>query len=156
MAGADRRRSGERHGERLPGLAADVCRTRGGGSAGGRLDGLSLVPTLTGRGDQEQHDYLYWEFHERGGKRAIRQGNWKAVQLNMNRTPGPVELYDLGSDVGEEHDVAAEHPEVVGRLEGLMMRGGWSRGGIGLRVGGSEVKVIPAFDRVQIVLAEGL
>ena len=100
-----------------------------GAKVPGGLDGLSLVPTLTGRGDQEQHDYLYWEFHEQGGKRAIREGNWKAVQLNMNRTPGAVELYDLGSDVGEEHDVAGEHPEVVGRLEGLMDAGRSESGG---------------------------
>src|SRR5699024_4703119 len=35
-------------------------------------DGISLVPTLTGQGTQQQHDYLYWEFPARGGKQAVR------------------------------------------------------------------------------------
>ncbi len=84
------------------------------------IDGLSLVPTLTGEGKQAEHEFLYWEFYDRGGKRAIRSGDWKAVQVDMNRSPQPIELYDLGSDLAERHDVAAQHPNVVARLEGLM------------------------------------
>lgn len=81
------------------------------------IDGLSLVPELTGRGTQPQHEVLYWEFYERGGKRAVRFGKWKAVQRNLrsvDQTTG-VELYDLSEDVGEDHNVAAEHPEQVNK-----------------------------------------
>jgi arylsulfatase A-like enzyme len=80
-------------------------------------DGLSLLPTLTGRGKQAQHPYLYWEFYEQGGSVAARWGQWKAVRLNMATTPnGPIELYDLATDPHEAHDVAPQHPEVIARF----------------------------------------
>ncbi|QEG34011.1 arylsulfatase [Bythopirellula goksoeyrii] len=84
------------------------------------IDGISLVPMLTGQGEQAQHDFLYWEFFKEGGKRAIRSGDWKGVQLGMKQSRKPIELYDLRSDLSEEHDLADEHPEVVARLERLM------------------------------------
>jgi arylsulfatase A-like enzyme len=81
------------------------------------LDGLSIVPTLTGAGDQQQHDYLYWAFYERGGAQAIRAGRWKAVQQPYHSA---VRLYDLSKDLGEERDVAADHPDIVARLTASM------------------------------------
>jgi arylsulfatase A-like enzyme len=85
------------------------------------LDGLSYAPTLLGQGKQPAHDYLYWEFYEQGGKQAVRQGQWKAVRLDFQKNPaGPLELYHLPSDVGETKNVAAEHPEIVARMEQLM------------------------------------
>ncbi|MFC7523656.1 arylsulfatase [Parapedobacter sp. GCM10030251] len=86
-------------------------------------DGISFLPTLIGKADQqEQHPYLYWEFHELGGRQAIRSGKWKAIRLNA-RTAHPVtELYDLESDTGETTDLAADHPDVVTQLEAYMSR----------------------------------
>lgn len=86
-------------------------------------DGISFLPTLIGKADQqEQHPYLYWEFHELGGRQAIRSGKWKAIRLNA-RTARPVtELYDLESDPGEATDLAADHPDVVTQLEAYMSR----------------------------------
>jgi len=82
------------------------------------IDGVSIVPTLLGESSkQKQHDYLYWTFYERGGGQAIRAGNWKAIQQPMDSA---VRLYDLGSDLGEERDVAAEHPDVVSKLKATM------------------------------------
>ncbi len=82
-------------------------------------DSISLLPTLTGRADQQrEHDYLYWEFYEEGGKQAVRSGNWKAVRMPMGT--GGTELYNLTDDPGETHDVADEHPDVVQRLEAMM------------------------------------
>lgn len=84
-------------------------------------DGVSYLPTLTGQGEQGTHDYLYWEFYEQGGKQAVRQGDWKAVRLAVEREPDrPLELYDLSRDLGETRNVAAEHPEIVARLRQLM------------------------------------
>src|SRR5262249_25074429 len=60
------------------------------------------------------HEFLYWEFHEGGFKQAVRSGDWKAVRL---RPGGPPELYDLRADPGETRDLAADHPEVVARVE---------------------------------------
>lgn len=85
------------------------------------IDGISFLPALLEQGDQKQHDFLYWEFHEQGGKQAVRQGKWKAVKLQVFGSEKPtIELYDLGVDVGEENNIAAEHPEKVAELEGLM------------------------------------
>ncbi len=59
---------------------------------------------------QPTHDFLYWEFHERGFQQAVRMGDWKAVRLKKD---APLELYDLARDPNEQHDVAAAHPDVV-------------------------------------------
>lgn len=75
------------------------------------VDGLSLVPSLAGQPErQARHDYLYWAFYERGGGQAVRMKNWKAIEQPLNSA---VRLYDLAADIGEEHDLAADHPEVV-------------------------------------------
>ena len=81
------------------------------------LDGVSLAPTLLGTGKQAQHEFLYWEFHERGFQQAVRMGDWKAVRLKVG---GPLELYDLKTDVGEKHDVAADHADVVAKIEAYL------------------------------------
>jgi arylsulfatase A len=86
------------------------------------IDGLSFLPTLLDRPDlQQKHLYLYWEFHEQGKKQAVRMGRWKGIRLNVAKDPdGPIELYDLDADPGEEQDVAVEHPDIVRRLAELM------------------------------------
>ncbi len=90
----------------------------GGGKAPTGLDGVSFVSTLLGQKDkQQQHDALYWAFYERGGAQAVRMGRWKAIEQPL-RTP--VQLYDLESDVGEQKDVAGQHPEIVAKLKQAM------------------------------------
>ncbi|MCG9972561.1 arylsulfatase [Christiangramia crocea] len=80
------------------------------------LDGISYLPTLLGEPGQKKHEYLYWEFNEwEGPIQAIRKGKWKAIRI-LNK---PVELYDLETDKREEHDLAAEHPEIVAEMEAL-------------------------------------
>jgi arylsulfatase A-like enzyme len=92
-----------------------------GQSAPSSIDGVSLIPTLIGSGDQKAHDCLYFEFASHGGQRALRQGNWKAVQTGLKKDPhAPVQLYDLASDPNEAKDVAKEHPEIVQKLSKLM------------------------------------
>ena len=83
------------------------------------LDSISMLPTLTGLQDQQQqHEYLYWEFYEQGTKQAVRSQNWKAVRMPM--LTGTTELYNLETNLGETANVAAQHPDVVRRLEQLM------------------------------------
>ena len=85
------------------------------------IDGISFLPTLLRKGKQKKHQYLYWEFHEQGGKMAVRMDNWKAVKLNVNKTPqGETELYDLSSDIGETTNVASSNYEIVSQMEELM------------------------------------
>ncbi len=82
----------------------------------GGLDGISMVPTLTGGGDQRKHDHLYWEFYERGGKKAARWGQWKAVQTGIAANPdAPIEIYNLSEDPGETTDLAESRPDLVQR-----------------------------------------
>jgi arylsulfatase A-like enzyme len=84
------------------------------------LDGISFLPTLENK-DQPQHDFLYWEFHELGGRQALRKGDWKLVRYHVNDEPDrPMELYNLADDPGEENDLAGEHPEIVTELRELM------------------------------------
>ena len=86
------------------------------------IDGISMVPSLLGTGDQKEHEYLYWEFHEQGGKQAVRWDDWKAVRLNVRANPdnAPVELYNLSDDIGEENNVADNHPEIAERMVEFM------------------------------------
>ncbi|HRO45696.1 arylsulfatase [Agriterribacter sp.] len=84
-------------------------------------DGVSLLPTLSSKGKQKQHPFLYWEFHEDGGRQAVRMGEWKGVRLNVMKDPGsPLELYNLDSDRGETKNVAMENPRIVQSIQQIM------------------------------------
>ena len=73
-------------------------------------DGLSILPTLKGKGRQRKHDHLYWEFHETD-MLGIRQGDWKLVVLR-----GKAALYNLRKDPHEDHDLSQERPALVRKL----------------------------------------
>ena len=83
-----------------------------------RTDGISFLPSLFGK-PKRAHEYLYWDYgHVREAySQAVRLGDWKAVR---KRSSGPVELYDLATDIGEARDVAEQHPELAARLRKIM------------------------------------
>ena len=83
------------------------------------VNGISLVPILQGQ-TQEPRPFLYREFPAYGGQQSIRVGDWKAIRQNMNQGNLKIELYDLANDIGEQQNVAAEHPEVVQQLAKMM------------------------------------
>ena len=84
------------------------------------IDGISFLPALLGK-EQKQHEYLYWEFHEKGGRKALRKGDWKMVQYDVfDPEKTTTELYNLAEDVGEENNLAAGNPEMVKELQLLM------------------------------------
>jgi arylsulfatase A-like enzyme len=84
-----------------------------GGEVLSNTDGLCMAPTLLGvPRKQKQHEYLYWEFHERGFAQAVRMGAWKAVRL----LGGGLELYDLQADPGETTNLAANQPKIMARI----------------------------------------
>ena len=85
------------------------------------VDGISYLPTITGKGKQKQHDYLYFEFHERGGRRSILKDGWKLVELDVNvPETRHMELYNLSEDPSETQDFYARNPEKVAELLELM------------------------------------
>ncbi len=76
------------------------------------FDGISFAPTLLGNDEKQQkHDYLYWEFHETD-QIGVRMGDWKMVVR-----AGKPSLYNLAEDLHEDHDVAAQHPEIVAKMK---------------------------------------
>jgi arylsulfatase A-like enzyme len=92
-----------------------------GANAPDGTDGISIAPTLLGRGGQQVHESLYWEFHAQGASQAVRLGRWKGIRREVaKRQNAPIELYDLENDERETTDVAAAHPDVVRRIEELM------------------------------------
>jgi len=91
-----------------------------GADLSGEIDGISFLPTLLGK-EQPVHDHLYWEFHERGGRQAVRQGHWKLVKYDVNKNPnGQPELYNLVDDPGEEKDLSLEYSDKVLELADIM------------------------------------
>jgi len=86
------------------------------------IDGVSFLPTLLGKNaDQKEHEYLYWEFHEKGGRQAVRKGKWKAVRYGVFENPdSPLGLYDLEKDIGEENNIASEHADIVADMETIL------------------------------------
>ncbi|HCE58383.1 MAG TPA: arylsulfatase [Prolixibacteraceae bacterium] len=84
------------------------------------IDGISYLSTLLGK-EQVQHEYLYWEFHELGGRQAVRKGDWKLVKYQVfDPEKTKVELYNLSEDIGEENNLAEKYPEIVKELSELI------------------------------------
>lgn len=78
-------------------------------------DGISFLPTLLNKGQQKQHEYLYWEFHEGGGRLALRQGDWKMIILNA-KSEEKVELYNLANDLGENNNLVDADAEMTAEM----------------------------------------
>jgi arylsulfatase A-like enzyme len=80
------------------------------------LDSISFAPELLGRTtEQKHHEFLYWEFHERGFQQAaLYQGRWKG--LRSGGPDAPVRVFDLRNDPAEKTDVASRRPEIAAKL----------------------------------------
>ncbi|MBC7874788.1 MAG: arylsulfatase [Ferruginibacter sp.] len=84
------------------------------------IDGLSMLPLLFNK-KQKKHGYLYWEFHESGGKQAVRWKKWKAVKLNVSTEKDETaELYNIDKDPAEKINRAIKNKRIVEKLEALM------------------------------------
>jgi arylsulfatase len=82
----------------------------------GGFDGTSLLPVLLGEAQTGERT-LYWEFPGYGSQQALRQGDWMLVRRQLNNAKKTTtELFDLGKDISQENDVAADHPELVAEM----------------------------------------
>ena len=98
-----------------------------GATVTAECDGLSLLPTLLGKGEQRQHSFLYWAFDEQGGKTAVLKWPWKLIHLNTGGhskksgaakiSPLEVQLFNLDDDAGASKNVATAHPALVAGLQ---------------------------------------
>ena len=78
------------------------------------FDGISFAPTLLGQEGQKKHDFLYWEFDETD-QIGVRMGDWKMVVKK-----GTPFLYNLATDIHEDHDIAAGHPDIVKQMKEII------------------------------------
>jgi len=76
-----------------------------------RLDGVNLLPVLTGAGKLPQRT-LFWEFRN---KAAVRKGPWKLV-VGERGLKGQPALFNLSESPAEKQNLAAEHPKRVAQL----------------------------------------
>ena len=80
------------------------------------FDGISFAKTLLGEEGQQEHEFLYWEFHETN-MMALRMGNWKMVVKN-----GSCSLYDLATDLHEDNNIASQYPDVVAKMKEIILQ----------------------------------
>ncbi|NGY36095.1 arylsulfatase [Flavobacterium sp. XN-5] len=87
-------------------------------------DGISFLPELLGnKSKQKKHDYLYFEYPEKGGQIAIRTGDWKGVKSNLKKNPNALwEIYNLRSDRNETVDVSNQNSKLVKRFEEILKK----------------------------------
>ncbi len=134
--------SGQTYGQ--PVISLDLFSTlaAAAGSAETAQDSVNLLPYLRGEQEDSPHEFLFWRFKP---NIAVRWGKWKMWQVNKTdlteqdltiggrrlpqvEYPGDsplgqlTVLYDLSQDVGESQNLAAQHPEIVERLEAELER----------------------------------
>jgi arylsulfatase A-like enzyme len=86
------------------------------------LDGVSIVPLLLGE-DKLDRKAIFWHFphysnhgmQSPGG--AIRCGDYKLLEYYENNT---VQLFNLKTDIGEQHDLSGSEPEKVNELRSML------------------------------------
>jgi arylsulfatase B len=83
------------------------------------LDGVDLMPYLTGQQPGVPHQTFYWR---QGSKTALRHGDWKLVNMSRNLSQPKWELYNIANDISEKDDLATEKPAMVTELEQIWQR----------------------------------
>ncbi len=84
-------------------------------------DGISYLPALKGKTKkQKNHEYIYYEFFEMGGKQSILKDGWKLVRLNLNNPNKQTEeLYHLDNDISETTNLITKFPQKGYELRNL-------------------------------------
>jgi arylsulfatase A-like enzyme len=96
---------------------------------GSKIEGVNLLPYLTGKATGAPHDALFWRF---GQQMAVRKGDWKLVRYGPNATLQAGEtwpkLYNLKDDIGEATDLSAKMPDKVKELQAAWDK--WNTGNV--------------------------
>lgn len=83
-----------------------------------KVDGISMVPELLGKGGQQEHKFLFWA-------NSVRMGKWKYVKGGKNYDGSKAgQLFDLEADIAETTDVLSKHPEVVSKIRRIIDENG--------------------------------
>lgn len=84
-------------------------------------DGISFLPVLLGKEDEQQeHEFMYWEFPEGVGQKAVRWGRWKGIITDIRKGNSKMQLFDLDTDIQELNDVSQDHPDIVEQMRKFM------------------------------------
>lgn len=83
------------------------------------IDGISVADALMGGQVENPHEYLYWDYGHCRDRydQAVRMRKWKGIRLGQN---AEIQLYNLENDLGEEHNIADKHPDIVKRIAEIM------------------------------------
>jgi arylsulfatase A-like enzyme len=84
------------------------------------LDGVNLIPFVTGESTGRPHEELFWRA---GQNHAVRMGDWKLVHSPQQ---GGTMLFNLREDIGEQHDLAVSQPDKLGELQAAFVD--WEQG----------------------------
>jgi len=89
------------------------------------IDGRDITPILLGQSKESAREaHYYFAAYD---LQAVRQGRWKLALVpqpdgmgkQAAKVPAGLRLYDLDAEIGEQTDVAAQHPEIVAKLKAL-------------------------------------
>jgi arylsulfatase A-like enzyme len=80
-----------------------------------RTDGISFYPDLVNQ-KQKTHPFLYWEFPESEGQKAIRMGKWKGLWRDIRKGNKHIELYNLETDPREQYDISSMNQHIIQKM----------------------------------------
>jgi arylsulfatase A-like enzyme len=88
------------------------------------IDGRDITSILLGQSKESAREaHFYFSGYD---LQAVRQGRWKLALVpqpedmgKRAKTPPGLRLYDLDAEIGEQTDVAVQHPEIVAKLKAL-------------------------------------
>lgn len=113
---------------RQPVISFDISATSlaAAGADASQIDGIDLLPFLTAKQTGSPHAALFWRSRTMSNNYGARQGDWKFVHSTEgDAAPGPKQmpardmLFNLASDISEQHDLAAEQPDKLAALKKL-------------------------------------
>lgn len=94
-----------------PVISLDILPTvakAAGTEAPAEIDGVDLMPYLTGNNSGQPHESLFWR---QNGKTALRMGDWKIVSHVLNKANSGWQLYNLEDDLSETNDLKMKFPK---------------------------------------------